>query len=262
MQDKLRESWSSDSYGRHAQNYLSIAGHLVERTAVDSTDDVLDVGCGTGSVAISATRQGASVTGVDISGSMLEQARANTDIAGVTGADYQRGDATDLPFDEDTFDIVLSSLGHIYGDPPSETAEELLRVTRPGGHIGFTCWIPTGAYPFIAGVVATYLPPDAMPEFTESPFMWGDSDVVEDRLGDHVESLAFETETAYYPALSPEHFWSELSASSGPFAEALDVVEESDRPTLREEVVETVEPYFNDRRNAVELEYLLTTAKR
>lgn len=262
MQDRLRESWSSDSYTQYAQNYRSMAGHLVERTAVDSSDAVLDIGCGTGNVAISATRVGASVIGVDISESMLEQARANTDIAGVTGVEYQYGDATDLPFDENSFDVVLSSLGHIYGDPPSETTEELLRVTRPGGHIGFTSWIPTGAYPFIAGVVATYLPPDSMPGFTEPPFMWGDSDVVEDRLGDRVESLAFETETTYYPAFSPEHFWSELSAASGPFSEFLDAVEESDRPALREEVVETVEPYFNDRRNAVELEYLLTTAKR
>lgn len=259
MQDRVTDAWSSGSYGELAPNYLPMAGHLVERAAVSSDDAVLDVGCGTGSVAITAARRGADVTGVDITPSMLAAARENAEAAGVA-VDYREGDATDLPVESNAFDATLSSLGHMYGDPPERTTEELLRVTRPGGRIAFTSWTPTSLFPFMAGVVTTYLPPEAIPEFSEPPFMWGDSDVVRDRLGDRVDSLAFETDTVLYPALSPEQFWREMAAHSGVFAEFLDAVPDDDRAELREEMVETIRPYFDGRRNAVELEYLLTAA--
>jgi len=257
--DELHDVWTADSYGALASNYLSMAGHLVERTAVTADDEVLDVGCGTGSVAVTAARRGASVTGVDITADMLARTRENAAVAGVDMT-VQQGDASALPFDRDRFDVVLSSLGHIYGEPPEETARELLRVTRPGGHIGFTSWTPTGLFPFIGGVVTGYLPAEARPDIDEPPFMWGDSEVVRSRLGGHVGSLAFETGTTHYPALSPAHVWAELATHSGLLGALLDDVPADDREALEAEVVETIRPYFDDRQNAVELEYLLTVA--
>lgn len=113
----------------------------------------------------------------------------------------------------------------------------------------------------MAGVMSTYAPPGELPEFTEPPFMWGDSDVVSARLEDAVSDLEFKTETTTYPALSPEHFWEELAAKSGIFIEYLELVEEDDRPALRREMVETIQPFFDENRNEVELQYLLTTAR-
>jgi len=260
MQDlQVADAWANGSYEQIAPNYLSVAGHLVERAAVEDDDAVLDVGCGTGSVAITAAHRGADVTGVDLTPSMLAEARENADVAGVD-VDWQEGDAVDLPFEENSFDATVSSLGHMYGDPPEAAARELVRVTRPGGCVAFTAWTPTGLYPFMAGVVTTYLDPADLPDYSDPPFLWGDSDVVRDRLADRVADVAFETETAFYPALSPEHFWREVTATSGVFATFLAAVPEEDRPALREEMVDTIRPYFDERRNAVELEYLLTTA--
>jgi len=259
---EMTDVWSSGSYEKIAPNYLPMAGHLVDRAAVEPGEKVLDVGCGTGSVAITAARRGAEVTGVDIAPSMLERAQENAETADVGDVAWRQGDAIDLPFEDDTFDVTLSSLGHMYGDPPGEATRELLRVTRPGGSVGFTAWTPTGLYPFVAGVITTYLPPEALPDFSEPPFLWGDSDVVRARLAERVESLAFETETTLYPALSPAAFWEELTETSGVFVEFLDAVPDEDRATLREEVIETIRPYFDARRNAIELEYLLTMAGR
>lgn len=257
---KLRDVWSSGEYDELAPNYYSMAGHLVERAKVLSGDEVLDVGCGTGSVAITAARYGADVTGVDITPALLDRARENTELAGIEDIDWQEGDATALPFEDDRFDVILSSVGHMYGDPPEQTTAELLRVTRPGGYVGFTAWTPTSLFPFMAGILTTYLSSQQLPDFSEPPFAWGDSDVVQDRLGVHVESIAFETETVLYPALSPAHFWQELSSLSGVFSEYLDAVDDDAWESLRTEIVETIRPYFDERRNAVELEYLLTTA--
>lgn len=259
--ERMQETWKRGSYDDVAQHYLSMAGHLVKRASVDDGDAVLDIGCGTGNVAITAARRGATVTGIDITPSMLEQAREHTEIAGVEDIEWRTGTATDLPFGDDAFNVVLSCLGHMYADPPDAAAAELVRVARPGATIAFTSWTPTDLFPFMAGVMSTYVPPDELPEFTEPPFMWGDSDVVSARLEDAVTDLEFETETTTYPVLSPEHFWEELAAKSGTFIEYLELVEEDDRPTLRGEMVETIRPYFDESRNEVKLQYLLTTAR-
>jgi hypothetical protein len=112
----------------------------------------------------------------------------------------------------------------------------------------------------MAGVVITVLSQENVPDFSEPPFLWGDAGTVQDRLGGSVTDLEFETETVLYPALSPEHFWEQTATTSGMFVEILDEVADEDLPSLREQLVETIEPYFNNRENAVELEYLLTTA--
>lgn len=148
----------------------------------------------------------------------------------------------------------------MYADPPDVAAAELVRVTRPGATISFTSWTPTDLFPFMAGVMSTYIPSNELPEFTKPPFMWGDSDVVSARLDDAVSDLEFETETTTYPVLSPEHFWEELAAKSGTFIEYLGLVEQDERPALREEMIETIRPYFDESHNEVELRYLLTTA--
>lgn len=257
----LRDAWSSGSYAELATQYLDIAGTLVEQTHVSLDDRVLDVGTGTGNVAISAARRGASVTGVDVEPAMLSAAVDNTAMAGFDDIEWQTADATDLPFEDNAFDATLSCLGHMYADPPAAAAREVVRVTRQGGQIGFTSWTPTSVYPFMAGVLATYLPPDAVPDRTP-PFMWGDSAIVEQRLDDDVASLAFDVETSWYPTLSPAHFWEDVATKSGVFVELLECVPDSKRAALRDEMIETVAPYFDERRNAVELEYLLVTAQR
>lgn len=252
--------WSAGSYSEIAPKYRSMGGYLVERTDVSSDDHVLDVGCGTGTVALSAARREAQVVGVDITPELLERARTNAEIAGIEDVSWREGDATALPFEDDAFDVTLSNLGHMYGDPPDSAAQELLRVTRPGGRIGFTSWTPTSLYPSMAGVVVTVLSPEDLPNFSEPPFLWGDTGTVRRRLGESVAELEFETDVVTYPALSPEQFWHRTVTNSGMFVTILEAVNDSDRLQLREQLLETIEPYFDGRENAVELEYLLTTA--
>ncbi|MCU4752513.1 class I SAM-dependent methyltransferase [Halobacteria archaeon AArc-curdl1] len=252
--------WSAGSYATIAPKYLPMGGRLVARTGVAPGDDVLDIGCGTGTVAITAARRDGNVTGVDITPELIERARESADRAGVGGISWQTGDATDLPFAANTFDVTLSNLGHMYGDPPDTATAELLRVTRPGGRIGFTSWTPTSLYPSMAGEIVVVIPPDNHPDFSEPPFLWGDSGIVRARLGDAVETLEFETDTVRYPALSPAHFLEQMTQHSGMFIEALEAVDDGDRPALRDRLIDTIESSFDGRENAVELEYLCTTA--
>lgn len=250
--------WTSGSYQQLAPHYLSMAAMLVKQTNVSASDTLVDIGCGTGNVAITAGRRGADVVGVDIAPEMLYRARERTDVLDLDTIEYRTGDAADLPFTDDTFDVTLSCLGHIYADPPDTAGNELVRVTRPDGRIGFTSWIPTSLFPFMSSVLTKYLPAEAVPNFSTPPFSWGDSDLVSDRLADAVSTLEYRSGTVSFPAVSPTHFWETIAVHSGVFVRLLPSVDDDERSALQTEMIETINPYFDDDRNAVELEYLFT----
>jgi ubiquinone/menaquinone biosynthesis C-methylase UbiE len=252
--------WAAEPYAEIATEYLPMAGLLVEHVGVQDGDRVLDVGCGTGNVAITAARRGATVTGLDVTPSMLDAAAQNAERAGVEGLTWREGDGADLPFADGAFDATVSALGHMYADPPADATAELLRVTRSGGAVGFTAWTPTSLYPSLAGILTTAVPPAALPEFSEPPFLWGDAGTIERRLGDRVDSLAVDTETVWYAARSPTDFLEHTATHSRLFADVFGAVDDDDRQEVRDRLVDAIADRFDGRRNAVELEYLLATA--
>jgi hypothetical protein len=122
----------------------------------------------------------------------------------------------------------------------------------------FTSWTPESVVPAMGAVLQGYLPSD--PETPEPPFLWGDPDAVRERLGDGVSDLEFETGTVEQLEISPAHLWEEARTQSGMFIVAMEAVDQDDLPALRADMIEAVEPYFDDRVNAVSMEYRLTRA--
>lgn len=256
--EHVKRVWTIGSYPDIGPNFLPMAAHLVDAGGVETDDRVLDVACGTGNVAITAARRGAAVTGVDITPAMVEDARENAAIAGVETIDWEEADATNLPFEDDAFDVTLSCVGHMFAHPPEKVAVELLRVTRSGGRIAFTSWTPRSVVPAMAKVLQQYLPPN--PDAPDPPFLWGDPEVVRARLPDDISDLAFETGVVEQLSLSPAHYWEGARTQSGLFIAALENVDEDAYPALREDMIEVVDEYFDDTKNAVSMEYRLTSA--
>ena len=118
---------------------------LVKLCNVSSGDRVLDVACGTGKTAITARRNGAKVTGIDFTPQMLTQAKAEATLAEADDTEWIEGDAEDLPFEDSSFDVVLSSFGHMFAPHPKVAIGEMLRVMEPGGRIAFATWPPEHA---------------------------------------------------------------------------------------------------------------------
>lgn len=256
--EHVKRVWTIGSYPDISRDFLSMAAHLVNAVNFDSNHKLLDIACGTGNVAITAARRGAHVTGLDITPAMLDEARENAVIAGVEEIDWQEGDATDLPFADDAFDVTLSCVGHMFASPPESAASEQLRVTRPGGQIAFTSWTPRSAVPAMAKVLQEYLPPN--PDAPTPPFLWGDQEVVTERLGDGVSDITFETGTVEQRSVSPAHFWEGAKTNSGLFIVALENIDEADYPSLHADMIEAISEYFDDSKNAVSMEYRLTKA--
>lgn len=256
--EHVKRVWTIGSYPDIGETFLSMAAHLVDAAAVETDDQVLDVGCGTGNIAITAARQGASVTGLDITPAMLKDARENATLAGIEEIDWEEGDATNMPFEDDTFDVTLSCVGHMFATPPDAAATELLRVTRPGGRIAFTSWTPRSVVPAMGKVLQEYLPPN--PNASAPPFLWGDTEVVRERLGEGVSDFTFETDVVEQLSLSPSHVWERVRTQSGMFIVALENVAEDEYPALRADMIDVITEYFDGRKNAMAMEYRLTKA--
>ena len=255
--ERIRTEWTLGTYPNLARAFMDIAAVLVDGVGVEPGERVLDVACGTGNAAVTAHRRGGDVTGVDITPAMLERAREHASVLDAD-VDWREADAADLPFEDDAFDVTLSCLGHMFVTDPGAAGTELVRVTRPGGRIGFTSWTLGSAIDEMVDTLVEYLPPrsDAPP----SPHRWGDPDTVRERLGDSVEDLRFETHVSNYPALSPAHFWEGMAADSGAVLLALDHVDESERAALDAAMAGTLDPFYSEADNAMELEYQLVTA--
>lgn len=232
------------------------AARLVEFARVQRGEKLLDVGCGTGVVAVTAARAGAQVKALDLSPVLLERARWNAATAGVA-IEFTEGDAEALPYPDASFDVVLSQYGHMFAPRPEIAVAEMLRVLKPGGRIAFSTWPPELFIGRMFNLVAQYLPP---PPGVPPVALWGDPNVVRERLGDKVADLAFEREAMYVPALSPQHVRESFEATAAPVVKLVQNLKDDPArlARFRSELEVLIASYT--RGNLVRQQYLMTYA--
>src|ERR1043166_3867482 len=232
------------------------AARLVKFANVRAGQNVLDVACGTGVVAITAARIGADVRGIDLTPELLERARENARIASVE-IDFREGDAEALPFDDGAFDVVLSQFGHMFAPRPEVALAQMLRVLKPGGTIAFATWPPELLIGSSFRLVASYMP--APPPGMSPPPQWGDVAVVRERLGSAVKEILFDRACMLVPALSVQNYRDYLERTAGPMLKLVESLGASDPARLaqfRSEYDAMIAPYFEN--NVVRQDYLLT----
>ena len=167
-----RITWATGDYDAmmRAEGLYAVGARLAQAAEVRSGETVLDVACGTGNAAIPAAQAGGQVTGLDLTPELLDVARRRADEAGVE-LDLREGDAEQLPFDDASFDVVLSSFGCMFAPRHEIVADELARVLRPGGRLGLVSWTPEGAIGDFFRTAAPHMPPP--PAFVDPPLAWG-----------------------------------------------------------------------------------------
>jgi len=196
--------WGTGTYELTAAQLAPVAEVVLDAVEPVSGLKTLDLACGTGNAALLAAKRGALVTGLDAAPRLLEVA---ADRAKEAGADvtWTEGSMLDLPYADDSFEIVTSVFGVIFGDPPAAVASEIARVLDQHGRIAFTTWTNEGILPRIAKLSKDTvnevfdLPPDDGP----SSLNWGDETDIRERFSGHgimlqveKKSITFEFESA------------------------------------------------------------------
>lgn len=176
--------WEKGDFTRLAATMRESGEELVAGVGVGEGMDVLDLGCGDGTTAVPAARRGATVLGVDIASNLVAAGAARARAEGLTNLHFQEGDASRLDdIANDSFDLVISIFGAMFAPRPFDVAQEMVRVTRPGGRIVMGNWIP-GDPTLVARILqisAAYTPPP--PEGFISPVSWGLENNVRERFG-------------------------------------------------------------------------------
>jgi SAM-dependent methyltransferase len=234
------------------------AAALVKHARLRAQQMVLDVGCGTGVVALTAARAAAKVSGLDLSPVLIDLAKKNARLAG-SDIDFREGDVEALPYGDASFDMVLSQFGHMFAPRAEVALAEMLRVLRPGGTIAFSTWPPEHFVGQMFALVGKYVPP---PPGISPPGQWGDPNVVRQRLGDAVTDLFFDRGVMTFPTLSPQHYRKGIEETLGPIAKLVASLqgEPQKLAAFRSEFDGFVGRYFEG--NALRQHFLMTRATK
>lgn len=198
----MQTSWDvvGEGYQELAEGFIPAVNHLLDVAGIGSGLTVLDVATGTGVAAIAAAQRGANVTGLDFAPDLLATADRLAGEAGVA-AQFDRGDAEDLPYPDASFDAVISTFGCMFVPRHDAVAYEMARVLKPGGVLAFTTWKPEGPNHRLLSITAPYLPPRV--HTLPSPLDWGRPEYLQDLLDQYVTDLRHESGDAPWIVESP-----------------------------------------------------------
>jgi SAM-dependent methyltransferase len=226
LRARARATWSAGDFAVVGTMLPIVSENLCEYVDLRAEEDVLDVATGSGNTAIAAARRFARVTGLDFVPALLERGRQRADAEGLS-VTYVEGDAEELPFPDDSFDVVLSTFGVMFAPDQAKAAGELVRVLRPGGRIGLSVWVPDGVVGEMFRTFVKHVPP---PPGVTPPVAWsGEAQLATLFPGAKVE-LVRRTLRVVMPSVD---FWSDYFRQHfGPTIKAFEAVGPEGAPAL------------------------------
>jgi len=253
--------WSEGDFAMVAGLINIVGEELCKAAEILPGERVLDIACGSGNVTIPAARASwGNAVGLDYVPELLERARERA-AAERLEIELVEGDAEDLPFDDASFDVVLSSFGVMFAPDQQKAADELLRICRPGGRIGLASWTPDGFVGDFFKTTAKHVPP---PPGVAPPILWGTEDHLRELLGDGVSALRSERVTVREGFRSADHFIEYFRTYFGPTKVAFERVGDEGAGPLEADLREMLERWntAGDRALVADAEYLRTIATR
>ncbi|SHN57398.1 Methyltransferase domain-containing protein [Geodermatophilus obscurus] len=185
LKARHRTMWASGDYPRMVETFLLPLGpRLVEACDLRPGQRVLDVAAGTGNASLPAAERGARVTASDLTPELLAEGRRRAEAQGLE-LEWTEADAEHLPFEDASFDVVMSAIGVMFAPHHQDAADQLVRVCRPGGTIGLLCWTPDGMLGTLFRTMKPFAPPP--PPGVQPPPLWGSEDHLRSLFGDRVE---------------------------------------------------------------------------
>lgn len=239
VKERQRQAWASGDYAVFGTALNIISELLCEAADLHPGERVLDVATGSGNAALAAARRYCTVTGADYVPTLLEKGRERAAVEGLA-VEFVEGDAEELPFQDSSFDVVLSSVGAMFAPDQEKAAEEMTRVCRPGGRICMANWVPGSFAGELGSLFGSYSPkaPGLLP-----PTLWGTEERLQELLGESTASIVAipRVFTFRYPSVA--HYLEILREYLGPTRETFRALGPKDRASLTHDVERLVERF-------------------
>jgi len=256
-----QQIWSKGDFAMVANLVYHPAESLAEALDLVPGERVLDVASGSGNAAIAAARRTwGNVVSSDYVPALLERGRERA-AAERLEIEFVEADAQDLPFEDSSFDVVTSIYGAMFAPDQQKTADELLRVVKPGGRIGMGNWCPEGAVGTMFKTISKHAPP---PPGIDSPLLWGTEEHLRNLFGDGVSDLRVERRISRQPFRSADHYIEFFRTYFGPTQTAYERVGPEGEQALTDDLRGFLEAAntAGDRAMVLEAEYLEVIATR
>lgn len=260
FKERARNTWAAGDFDEISKLILDVGKNVVAHADIQQDMTVLDIACGTGNATIPAALAGGRCTGLDLTPELFDAARKHAAEAGVE-IDWVQGDAEELPFDDGSFERVLSTFGIMFAPRHEVAAAELARVIAPGGTAVLACWGPYGLNGEMFPMVGKRMPPP--PSYAQPPIGWGDEEHVRSLLEPHGLEVTTERQAVDFSGDNVEAIVARMENYFGPWKMAQAALGD-DWADLRAELTNLYERYarVEDGGVAASADYLLTIAKK
>src|SRR5205807_4727516 len=221
LKTRQQAAWSSGNYAIVGSTLQIVGEELCEALDLKAGSKVLDVAAGNGMASLAAARRWCDVTSTDYVPALLERGQARAAAEGMQ-IEFREADAENLPFDDNSFDTVLSTFGVMFTPNQDRAAAELMRVCKPKGQIGLANWTPEGFIGQVFKTLGKYLPP---PHGVKSPALWGTNARLAELFGKDAAAIRIERRAFVFRYRSAEHFLDVFKTYYGPMLKAFAALE-------------------------------------
>jgi ubiquinone/menaquinone biosynthesis C-methylase UbiE len=235
IKTKQQAAWSAGDYSAVGVTLQIVAENLCEALDLRSGQTVLDVAAGNGACSLAAARRFCEVTSTDYVADLLERGRQRAEAEGLAMT-FQSADAENLPFAQDSFNIVTSTFGVMFAPDHATAAAELLRVCKPGGKIGLANWTPDSFIGQLFTTLGRHIPP---PAGINPPAFWGTHDYLDTLFADASKVQAV-TRIFNWRYRSPQHWIDTWRVVYGPLQKAFDGLDAAGQSALSDDLVELI----------------------
>ncbi|HVE53617.1 MAG TPA: methyltransferase domain-containing protein, partial [Ramlibacter sp.] len=234
IKTRQKATWASGDYAVVGTTLQIVGETVCEAADLRAGQRVLDVAAGNGNATLAAARRWCEVTSTDYVPALLERGRERAAAERLHGIAFREADAEALPFDDASFDAVLSTFGCMFAPNPPRVASELLRVCRPGGRIAMANWTPDGFIGQVFKTVGRHVPP---PAGVSSPALWGTRERIVELFGAAAANVATQTRQFMFRYRSPEHMLEVFRGYYGPILKAFAALDGAGQHALSEDLV-------------------------